>query len=835
MTVDKPSAWNKAKPHLLAIIAMVVVCIAYFFPQLQGKKIQAGDAISSTAWSSEVIHYGKETGRTIRWNNAIFSGMPWGLLTLGAQYNVTKYAVPVIQAGFKGPLGLTIRCALLCYLALILLGISPWLAVIGSLGFAINVNFIVLLDAGHHSKLAVISSFPLIVAGLILCFRQQYILGACAIAFASSLAILSNHIQMVYYLLLSLVLLALSYLIDAIRKGEVKTFAIASGVALGAALLTGLANFAQLSSSNDYADDTMRGQPILTKASAVAESSSEVEGLEWNYAMSWSNEFTDVLSILIPRIVGGSSGEEISANSELGRLLRSNNAPVAADGTVQAPLYWGTLTFTSGPYYLGAIMILLFVFSLFQVNPALRWGMIAVTLLLFFLSMGQHASWLNRPLFDHLPLFSKFRTPNSVMNVLPAFIVIPAMLGLQKVFTGDRQKLLTDLFKSVAIVGGFCLVFALIGGELLSFRSVSDERYPANILSILVNARKSAMQADAFRSLAFCLAGAGVLWAILKYKITSTPVAVGLLTLLVTIDLWTVDRRYIDASDYASTSEYSNNLAERPVDSQIKQMEPNGRGYYRVLDLSISTFNSAHSSYHHNTIGGYHAAKLQRYQDLIDRYLSKGQGPVLNMLNGKYIITRDQQLSINQQALGNAWFVNDIQYVNTPNEEIDALASINPAQQAVVLKDEFAETLDGFTPGNGSGTIALVDYVPDHLTYKTNSSTPQLAIFSETWYGPDKGWKVTIDGNPANMIRANYILRGLVVPAGEHEIVFSFQPHAKGSTLSLIASLLLLLGCVVGGIQVFRQGEFALAESPVLQSAPVKKRRVKTKSKRKKR
>ncbi|NND05004.1 MAG: hypothetical protein HKN87_01375, partial [Saprospiraceae bacterium] len=302
MTAGNPNVWTIAKPHFVAIIAMIIICTAYFFPQLQGKKIQAGDAISSTAWSSEVLDFGEREGRTIRWNNAIFSGMPWGLLSLGVQYNLTKYAVPVFQAGFKGPLGLTIRCALICYLALILLGVSPWLAVIGSLGFAINVNFIVLLDAGHHSKLAVISNFPLIVAGVILCFRQQFILGACAIAFASSLAILGNHIQMVYYLLLSLVVFALSFLVHAIRKGELKEFAMASGVALGAALLAGLANFAQLSSSKDYADDTMRGEPILAKETEVATSSSEVEGLEWNYAMSWSNELTDVLSILVPRI-----------------------------------------------------------------------------------------------------------------------------------------------------------------------------------------------------------------------------------------------------------------------------------------------------------------------------------------------------------------------------------------------------------------------------------------------------------------------------------------------------------------------------------------------------
>jgi uncharacterized membrane protein YfhO len=322
------------------------------------------------------------------------------------------------------------------------------------------------------------------------------------------------------------------------------------------------------------------------------------------------------------------------------------------------------------------------------------------------------------------------------------------------------------------------------------------------------------------RSLTVLLDSAGFHWLYLNEKISTQIILLTGLGLVVTLDHWTVDRRYLDKDSFESKDDYLKNLAARPVDQQIKQMEPKGRGYYRVLDLSINTFNSASTSYHHNTIGGYHPAKLQRYQDIIDRYISQGNAEILNMLNTKYIITEEGKLQLNSEAYGNGWFVNDVIFVNSPDEEITRLGAIKTRNQAVVLQNEFAEQLEGFKPGNGIGTIELVEYEPSNLVYSVSSDEDQLAVFSEVWYGPDKGWKVTIDGQPTEMIRANYLLRALRVPSGQHEVIFTFEPNRSGAVLTNISSILLLLGLVAGGFFLY-QGKVTVPETEELMISDV--------------
>ncbi len=789
--------FKKLLPHLLAILSFIVVCSVYFAPQLQGEVTVQGDIVSSRAMSGELKEYEEKTGDIYYWNNGMFAGMPWRLLSYSKELNINRYFTKVFQLWFGRPIGYFLGGMICCYLCLILLGVNPWLSATCSIAFALNTNFLVLWEAGHTNKVLVILHFPLILGGMLLTFRKKLLLGGALFALGLSLTIYHNHIQMVYYLALLLGMFYLVYFTLTLKEKGLYNLLKVTAILIICGLLAAASNSGQLYSSRSYAADTMRGAPILKdqEPREAASSSSEVDGLEWNYAMNWSNGLTDLFSIIVPRAVGGSSGEEVSGDTEAGRLFKQSGAPAGSDGTYQAPMYFGPLPFTSGPYYLGAVVLLLFVLGLMELKPALRWGIISAFLFCMLLSLGKHASWLNRPLFEYLPLFNKFRSPNSIMNVIPLLVAVPAFLGLQR-FLKNPDKRIRKLYIATGITGGLCLILALLGPGLFDFSAPGDVRYPADVREVFVNTRKSLLQSDAFRSLGFIMLSFGLLWAYIKEIIRKNWLVYAGLGLVVLIDLWGVGKRYLDADNFVPKNQYEQNFAPRPVDQQIKAQEPKGRGYYRVFDQSINTFNSSMTSEHHNTIGGYHPAKLQRYQDLIDYYISQGNPAVLNMLNTKYIISPQGQPSTNPAALGNAWFVDSLLKVNTPREEIEALGRINTGTTAIVLSSDFLDPLSGFMPGSGQGSIALVEYEPDNLVYQSSSSEENLAVFSEIWYGPNKGWSATIDGKKTPIIRVNYALRALRVPAGDHRIEFTFKPQLPSlyRILTFSGALLIFLG-----------------------------------------
>jgi len=592
------------------------------------------------------------------------------------------------------------------------------------------------------------------------------------------------------------------------------------------ALLALASGSGQLYSSQKFSTSSIRGGSVLEQeAGAQTGPKSEGDGgLDWDYANAWSNDFRDLAAMLIPRFIGGSSAEEVPATSEMGRLLAQNNARRGSDGTYAAPMYWGDMPFTSGPSYFGAIIIFLFVLSLFVLPNSLRWASLIAVFFGILLSMGRNAEWIVRPLFDHLPLYDKFRTPSSLLSVFPALLVIPAMLGLQDLLTGkNKAEMQKKVLIAAGIVGGFCLLFALIGSGLYSFLGDRDTGYQAQIQQIFIDQRQSFLKNDALRSFGLILVSAGLLYLYLRDTLKTRYVVFAGIGLLVVIDLFSVGRWYLDKDNYVSKREYDQLFEPRPVDQQIFSQEPKGRGYYRVFDLSINTFNDASTSMHHNTIGGYYAAKLQRIQDLIEYHISQNNQAVLNMLNAKYIITQQQQVQVNSDALGNAWFVNDVVYVETPREEIDQLNSIDPGNTAVMLKDEFSDVLEGFQVGNGQGSIELTQYTPDRLVYTSNSNSEQLAVFSEVWYGPDKGWTVTVDGEEIPMLRANYILRSAIIPAGQHEVVFEYKPQLPGTytAMSLVSSLILMLGFF--GYGGYRLYQWAQQPAPAPKEVPSKK------------
>jgi len=786
-------------PHIVAVGIFLLSCVLYFSPQLQGKVVQQGDYIQYKGMAQEAAEYKEKTGKTTLWTNAMFGGMPTYQINASAEGNLLQYVNRVLELGINRPIGRFFLSMLCFYILMLSLKINPWLGVVGALAFGFSTNNLVLFEAGHVTKLHAIGYLPILVAGIILAYRKQYLLGGTLFALGVGLNVFANHVQMTYYFGLTLLIYGVARLVYDIKQGELLSFLKASGILIVAGII-GLASSAvNLLTTYEYSQQTMRGKPILEAVSTATEpqSSSETDGLAWDYAMQWSNNTLDLFSTFIPGFVGGGSGEKVGKNSEFYQLLQRNNAVQGKE--TQAPLYWGALPFTSGPIYFGAVICFLFIFGLFTVKGPEKWWLGLGVLLTILLSMGKNLEGFNRFFFDVVPLYNKFRTPNSVLSISVLLVTLLGMMGLSNVLNGnlDKKQVLQKLYIALGISGGIALFFGLVGNSLFEFSSPGDERYQQagpQVISAIVSDRKSLMQSDSFRTLLLVLLAGGLIWAYLKNFIKQPLLIIGL-GVLTFFDLYQVGSRYLDADDFVSKRNYETNFQARPVDEQIKSIEPN-RGAYRVMDYSINTFNGSSTSYFHNTIGGYHAAKLQRIQDIIDRHITQQNPYILNMLNAKYVIYGEpgkEQVQQNPSALGNAWFVDTLQLVTSANAEIDSLTDFNPAT-TTFIHQEFSAYINGFDP-TPDGNIQLSSYEPNYLTYQSNSNSEQFAVFSEVWYGPNKGWQAYLDGKPVEHIRANYILRAMRIPAGSHKIEFKFEPktYYLGKTISLVSSSLILL------------------------------------------
>jgi len=795
--------FKKALPHIVAILTFLVVNIAYFNAQLSGKIAQSSDIVSYQGMVEEANTYNKLSGDKTLWTNSMFGGMPGYTIQAPKGGNQIGILEKIEQLGFARPIGYFNALMLGFYLLMVVLGVNPWLAIVGAVGFGLSTNNLVLYDAGHMTKLRAIYHMALVILGTILAFRKQYLLGGVLFAVGMALSLYSAHPQMTYYLGICMLIYVLIEAVDFIKNKEIGELLKIGGVLTTALVIAILSSATYIWITYDYGKDSMRGEPILAATAGSSGSSSEVDGLDWQYAMQWSNGVMDLAAMLVPGAIGGSSSEKISTTSAIAQDMRKKGAQVPA-----ANLYWGALPFTSGPAYMGAIFCFLFLIGAMTVKKSIRWWLIGATFLTILLSMGKNFSGLNHFIYDTVPLYNKFRAPSSILSLTALFIPILGILGLSEILSGklDKAKAMNVLKIAAGVTGGLALFFGLVGPSVFDFTSAVDGRLQQGGWSVdaIIADRKALMRGDGIRSFALIAASAGLIWAFLTNKIKEV-ILIGGLGALLLFDMWGIGKRYLDHDAFVSPTNYANNYQVRPVDQQIFANEGinyatpsldnvRKRGNYRVLDMSISTFESAATSYFHNTIGGYSPAKLQRIADLIDRHFTKGTQGAFDMLNAKYFITRDQKLQQNPGALGNAWFVESIRKVATPNEEIDALSSITPATEAIVLDSEFNNYIGSFDPSK-NGTIALTDYKPNQLSYTTNSNSEQLAVFSEVWYGPNKGWKTYIDGQPVDHIRANYILRAMRVPAGQHKIEFKFEPddYYTGATISLIASSLILL------------------------------------------
>lgn len=778
-------------PHIVAVISFILVSVIYFYPQLQGQKIRSGDTLVFRGASQEAQAFKERTGEATLWTNSMFGGMPTYQINSPSKNNIFHTLKIAMYSGFDRPIGYFIFGSITAYLMLLIFGINPWLSLFGALGFSFMTNHICLYEAGHMSKIIAIMSSPLIIAGLWAMFRKRFMMGALAFVLGLGINISVNHYQMTYYLAILLVIYFAMEAVNLVRAGESKTLGkiIAICVVCSAIALGGSAS--RFLPTLEYAEDTMRGQPILAQAGAP-QSASETSGLDYNYAMNWSNGTIDLFSSIIPGVAGGGSGEKVTSKSEFAKAIRK-----LGSSTDRAPLYWGSLPSTSGPVYFGIVFFfLIFLAAFFVKGPIKWWALIAIGLTLM-LSLGKNFDPINRLIFDYVPYFNKFRTPNSVLSVTAAIVPILGLFGLQQIINQkSKEAFIKPLMISTAVMSAICLFFALIGPGFFDFSSPGDARYAQGGLdkTLLID-RKALMRSDALRSLILVLLMAGGIYAYVKNKIPKIAL-IGVFGVLVLFDQIGTARRYLDSGSFVNERQAEADFQPRAVDTQIlTDKDPN----FRVFDQTIDPWNDSKSSYFHKTVGGMHAAKLQRIQDLIVRHISQGNQRVFNMLNTKYFIMPGEnntapQARLNTAALGNAWFVNSINVVNNANEEIDALASFDPAGEAIVHK-EFQNYIGNLSPTK-NGTISLLTYEPNNLSYETSTNSEQLAVFSEMWYGPNKGWQAYLDGEKVDHIRANYGLRAMKIPAGNHRISFIFDPsiYKIGSTISLISSVLFVLG-----------------------------------------
>ncbi|MBF9255289.1 YfhO family protein [Pontibacter sp. 172403-2] len=805
-------------PHIVAIVIFLLLTALYFAPVLfEGKGLAQHDIQQFQGSAKEIQDYREKTGEEALWTNSMFSGMPSYLINThypgdwsGTIHSVLTFDMPALA----GNIFITLLCA---YILLVALGMSSWLATIGAIAFAFSSYNIIILEAGHNTKSLSIAYIPMVLAGLLVALRRNLWLGAALFALGLTLNLHFNHLQMTYYMLLLVLVFAVVEIIFAIKNGTIADLLKRGLVLLVAAVLAVGVNFGRLYTTAEYSQYSIRGKSELSTKNSGDRTSS---GLDRDYAFNWSYGVGETMTLLIPDFYGGSSSASLDKDSETyNAFTKMGVPPVQAEQIISQglPMYWGPQPMTSGPVYVGAIICFLFVLGLSIVDR--RWvsWLVAATVLSIVLAWGKNFEAFNYFMFDYFPGYNKFRAVSSALVIAQIAMPLLAMLALWKLIKERSQikDFEKKLLLSGGITAGICLLVWLFAG-MASFTSATDQQliqaqFPIDAIRA---DRESLMRSDALRSLVFIVLAAGVLYFYLKNKISAT-VAIAGVGVLILIDLWAVDKRYLNDNDFQQqvvATHFAPTAADQAI---LKDKDPS----YRVLYLP-NPFNDARSSYFHKSIGGYHGAKLRRYQDVIDSVMSNElQGlittfqnnptaetvtlalqnaPVLNMLNTRYIIYNDAAAPLtNPAALGNAWFVEDVRTVNSPDEALQALRNFDPTNTAIVDVSEFDVPSKSYTP-NGS-TIKLTKYNPNELTYEVNATGNQLAIFSEIYY--PAGWQAYIDGKPVDHIRANYVLRALPVPAGKHTIRFVFAPqsYALGNTVSMISSILLLL-VIIGAV-----------------------------------
>lgn len=806
--MEKQSFIKRNQFVILAIALFIGICVAYFSPVLEGKKINQSDVELINGVQQEAVNYYKETGNYTLWTNSMFGGMPTYQIWLGYTNNVVGYIVDAYNRNIPNPINTVLLYLIGFFILLRSLKMNVWLSVLGSIAFAFSSYNFIIIAAGHTNKAIVIGLLAPTLAGVLLAYRGKIWQGAALFAFFLAMQIKANHFQMTYYFGLGVIIYGIFMLVEAIKAKALASYIKSTLVLVIAAVIAVGVNITALWLTQEYAEETIRGKTELTLNPAANK-----DGLTKEYAFEYSYGISETMSLLIPNINGGASAGELGKDSETFKFLQKQGVPNAAQIVKRLPLYWGEQSFTAGPVYFGAIIFFLFVFGLFIVKGKDKWWILAVVLLTIALSWGRHFMGLSGFFFDNFPLYNKFRAVSSILVVTSLLFPLLACLAIQELIEGklEQVKLNKALRNSLIIVGGICLLFALmpsLAGEFSNAESdkrVFGEAYE-QIINSLTEDRKALLQADAFRSLIFILFSAALIIVFIRKKIKAQHLVLGL-TLLVVIDMWTVDKRYLNDENF---SRRKTKVQETPLTAVDMEILKDKDLYYRVYNTTQNITSDAVTSYYHKSIGGYHAAKLKRYQELIDFQLSKGNINAYSMLNAKYFIVANPQTQQttyqqNPDACGNAWFVNEIKYVANADSEMNALSTFNP-KNTVIVDERFKSEIAEFTPSfDSTASIKLTKYNPMQLDFESNASSDQFAVFSDVYYS--KGWNVYVDGVKSNYIRANYLLRAMKVPAGKHQIVFKFEPVAynTGEKIALASSLLLILLVGFGGYKAFKE------------------------------
>jgi hypothetical protein len=798
----------------IPVVIFFFLSLAYFIPDvLEGKKISQHDIIQFKGMSKEIVDHRAKYGEEPLWTNSMFGGMPAYLISTQYKTNLLRKLHYILTLNEFRPVSFIFLYLVGAYLALLLFGVNPWLSFAGAIAYAFSSYFFVIIQAGHVSKVLALGYMPPIIAGVYAAFRGKALLGSLIAGVFLGLQILVNHLQITYYTFLIILIFGIFELVNTIRSNAWKSFLKPLALLVLFMLPAIGANFASLYTTYEYGKYSIRGKSELT-----ANVENKTSGLDKDYATQWSYGTGETFTLLIPGFYGGSSSGALRTNSHTYDYIKSNyGASEAKKFITNVPLYWGAQPSTSGPVYVGAVIVFLFILGMFFVKGPAKWWLFAVTLVSIMLSWGHNFSVLTNFMLNYFPGYNKFRTVSMTLVMAEFAMPVLAILALKEIITTDipKKEFMKALKYSFFGLAGLVLLVMLISGSF-DMTSQYDAQLRSQGLDGIVDAiqkdRLSLLRSDAFRSLmVICLTAAIVYSAYLK-KIKFN-VLILLLTLLLLFDMWPVNKRYLNSRDFVSKKEDKNPFTASTADLLIlRDKDPD----FRVLNLTVSILQDASTSYFHKSLGGYHGAKMRRYQELFDHSIENEisalvntfqKRPVpeaidstlallgtLNMLNTRYIIySTEAPPLVNKHELGNAWFVKQIRTVSNADEEIAAVTNFNPASEAIV-DVRFSKDFEGLslTP-DSTAKIALTEYRANYLKYQATLAKEQLAVFSEIFY--DKGWQAYVDNQPVPHFRADYVLRAMRIPAGNHTIEFKFHPKSyfMGEKVSLACSLLLVL------------------------------------------
>lgn len=819
--------FKKLIPHVIAVVIFIVVALIYCKPALEGKVLNAHDNLGWKGMAHQSLEVKEKTGHIPLWTNSMFGGMPGYQIAMENTHSVSFiYVSHLLTLNLPKPANFFFLACLTFYLLALVLGINPWVAIMGALSYAYSTYDPIIISAGHDTKMLALGYAPLIIAGLLLLFKKKYWLGSAALATGFTLQLSTSHLQIVYYTLLILAALSIGFVIFSIKQKEIS----AAVKALAIAAVVGIISFgsnAVITLTNwDYSKESMRGGVSELKSTDKNTTSG---GLDKDYAFKYSVGIPETFTLFVPGIYGGSNGGNEYKTSKFAEKLTEVGYPEEqALQTANGISYWGKQQPTSGPVYFGAVVMLLFVFAMFFEKGWMKWSLFGAGLFGIILAWGNNLESINYFLFDYMPLYKKFRAP-SMGLVMPqlCFVLLASVATNRLLFGISSTDELKKAFKQTAIAAAAIVVILALLYFSFDYISPNDkgirenmanamlqqaakgqqptpemqqqaESFGKSFISAIQEDRKGLFGSDLIRSIIFIGLALGAIWLAYTKKLKAIP-TMAIILLLSAVDLLMVDKRYLNDNNFVDASDFDNAFTMSNADKMIKQ----DTGYYRVLNTTTDFTNESNTAYHHNSIGGYHPAKLQIYQDLIENQIMKNNMQVLDMLNTKYFIVQNPQngepvAQMNPGAFGPCWFVKGIKFVADGKEEMKALDSTNLRDTAVV-QTKFKSLIPSVPVYDSTASIRLIENKNDIINYESKSTGNQFAVLSEVYY--PRGWNAFIDGKQTEIIKTNYALRGLFVPAGNHKIELRFEPksYKLGNTILLISTILIYL-IVFGGL-----------------------------------